>query len=189
MCKLWCLITPECLLFFAVQRLITWFVWLTSATILSSVNNGHKYTYPVGHIDTLRALFPFGFIYAFHFLALICPALLPRNFSFNLIFFFSLLMQRQVELSSSDWHLSWHSHFNSNSYSFTYSDSNSNFSFRYLPDPPPSPLVCVIEFSQFVSQRFLSQIVSLWVKFRGPFGSVLLIGKSGDELYRSGLIP
>lgn len=138
MCKLWCLITPECLLFFAVQRLITWFVWLTSATILSSVNNGHKYTYPVGHIDTLRALFPFGFIYAFHFLALICPALLPRNFSFNLIFFFSLLMQRQVELSSSDWHLSWHSHFNSNSYSFTYSDSNSNFSFRYLPAPPPS---------------------------------------------------
>lgn len=131
------LIAPECLLFFAVQRLITWFVWLTSATILSSVNNGHKYTYPVGHIDTLRALFPFGFIYAFHFLALICPALLPRNFSFNLIFF-SLLMQRQVELSSSDWHLSWHSHFNSNSYSFTYSDSNSNFSFRYLPDPPPS---------------------------------------------------
>lgn len=189
MCKLWCLITTECLLFFAVQRLITWFVWLTSATILSSVNNGHKYTYPVGHIDTLRALFPFGFIYAFHFLALICPALLPRNFSFNLIFFFF------VNAAPSRIVVVWLTLELTFSFQFEFVLVYVfRFQFQFqLPlspwPPPPSPLVCVIEFSQFVSQRFLSQIVSLWVKFRGPFGSVLLIGKSGDELYRSGLIP
>jgi len=165
-------------LFFCCAEVYHLVRWLTSETILSSVD-GHKYThtYPVGHIDTMCIISIWlCFIYAFHFLALICPALLLRNFSFNLIF--SLLMQRQVESSSesSDWHLSWHSHFNSNSDSYSYSCIPISASVLTL-----SPLECVICFSQF---RLLILYLPVFI-LNGSMSQVtgaLLIGKFGDEI-------